>query len=111
MSLDQIADAPAPGRAELSENEASTATCSRCGSSSLHVVSTRSAFWEGERLVVVEDIPAIVCMDCQEQHLDDQTVVLIDLLRGGAFPPEKALRQLTVPVFSLKSAVKGGDGL
>jgi YgiT-type zinc finger domain-containing protein len=82
--------------------------CSRCGGNDLRTISARSAFWEGDRLVVVEDIPAIVCANCQEQHYDDTTVVLLDLLRGDGFPPEKAVRNITVPVFSLRERMKTG---
>jgi YgiT-type zinc finger domain-containing protein len=84
--------------------------CSRCGSTDLRTTIVRSAFWEGDRLVVIEDIPAIVCANCQEQHYDDTTVVLIDLMRGDGFPPEKALRVITVPVFSLRDRMKSGAG-
>jgi YgiT-type zinc finger domain-containing protein len=82
--------------------------CSKCGSADLHMTSARSAFWAGERLVVVEEIPTIVCASCQEQHYDDTTVVLLDLLRGDGFPPEKAAREITVPVFSLSERTKAG---
>jgi len=84
------------------------ASCSQCGGSDLRTTSARSAFWEGDRLVVIEDIPAIVCADCQEQHYDDTTVVYIDRLRGDGFPPDKARREIVVPVFSLRDAVLGG---
>lgn len=84
------------------------ASCSHCGSGNLKATTIRSAFWEGERLVVIEDIPAIVCIDCSEPHYDDRTAVLIDLLRGGGFPTEKALREITVPVFSLAHRMKSG---
>jgi YgiT-type zinc finger domain-containing protein len=77
-------------------------TCSQCGGTHLSSQTVRSAFWDKDRLVVIEDIPAIVCIDCNERHYDDTTVVLLDLLRGDGFPPEKALREITVPVFSLR---------
>ncbi|MEW6486544.1 MAG: YgiT-type zinc finger protein [Thermodesulfobacteriota bacterium] len=77
-------------------------TCGNCGSDATHPASVRSAFWHGDRLVVVEDIPAIVCGACHEQFYDDHTVVLLDLLRGDGFPSESALRELRVPVFSLR---------
>jgi YgiT-type zinc finger domain-containing protein len=87
----------------------SLACCSQCGSTNLETALIRSAFWEDDRLVVIEDIPAIVCVDCGEQHFDDPTVVLIDLLRGDGFPLEKARQQLTVPVFSLNDRLKSGE--
>jgi YgiT-type zinc finger domain-containing protein len=84
------------------------ASCSQCGGHDFKATDVRSAFWEGDRLVVIEDIPAIICANCGEQHYDDATVVLIDLLRGDGFPTEKARRQISVPVFSLRDRLKGG---
>jgi YgiT-type zinc finger domain-containing protein len=89
--------------------EAMASGCSQCGSSDLRQTTVRSAFWEGERLVVIEDIPAMVCADCREQHFDDMTVVLIDLMRGDGFPPDQARREMVVPVFSLLDRARRGD--
>lgn len=79
-----------------------TPSCDRCGSNTLHRESVRSAFWHDDRLVVVEDIPALVCTTCQEQFYEDSTVILLDLLRGDNFPAEQANRELRVLVFSLR---------
>jgi YgiT-type zinc finger domain-containing protein len=78
----------------------SSVTCTNCGSGNVHMSNVRSAFWQDDRLVVVEDIPALVCGACAEQFYDDSTVVGLDLLRGGGFPAEKARAELRVPVFS-----------
>ena len=69
----------------------------------------RSAFWQDDRLVVVQDIPALVCGACAEQFYDDATVIGLDLLRGDGFPAEEARTELRVPVFSFgdRVAVKG----
>jgi YgiT-type zinc finger domain-containing protein len=77
-----------------------TQTCASCGSANVSIRRVRSAFWQDERLVVVEDIPALVCGACAEQFYDDATVVGLDLLRGGGFPVEDARIELSVPVFS-----------
>ena len=74
-------------------------TCTNCGSANVHTSRVRSAFWQDDRLVVVEDIPALVCGACAEQFYDDATVVGLDLLRGEGFPEEKARAELRVPVF------------
>jgi YgiT-type zinc finger domain-containing protein len=86
---------------EIDTDEQPTARCENCGSSNIHVTRVRSAFWHQDRLVVVEDIPALVCDDCQERFYDDTTIVRLDLLRGDGFPCEKANSELRVPVFSL----------
>jgi YgiT-type zinc finger domain-containing protein len=81
-------------------------TCTRCDGSALRATTVHSAFWEDDRLIVVEDIPALVCPKCHEQYFDDETVVLLDLMRGDGYPPESALREITVPVFSLRNRSK-----
>ena len=75
--------------------------CEYCGSSDLRAQFVRSAFWHDERLVVVEDIPALVCEACHEQFYDDMTAVRLDLLRGAGFPPAQARGELHALVFSL----------
>ncbi|HEY4999771.1 MAG TPA: type II toxin-antitoxin system MqsA family antitoxin [Usitatibacter sp.] len=75
-------------------------TCTECGGTQVHTDLVRSAFWEGERLVVVEGIPALVCASCGEQFYDDTTAVVLDLLRGAGFPADKARSEMSVPVFA-----------
>lgn len=84
-------------------------SCEQCGSSDIHSEFVRSAFWHGDRLVVVEDIPAAVCGNCHEQFYDDVTVMQIDLLRGNGFPAEKAHGELQAPVFSLRDQTRDGE--
>jgi YgiT-type zinc finger domain-containing protein len=87
-----------------------TLTCTSCGSPDVQAMRVRSAFWHDERLVVVEDIPAMVCGACGEQFYEDKTVVVLDLLRGGGFPAGEARAELRVPVFSfLDRAEPKGD--
>jgi YgiT-type zinc finger domain-containing protein len=66
------------------------------------MASVRSAFFHGDRLVVIEDIPALVCSGCNEQFYDDRTVVVLDLLRGNGFPLKEAREEIRVPVFSFR---------
>jgi YgiT-type zinc finger domain-containing protein len=77
-------------------------SCTQCGSNDLHVRIVRSAFWHEDRLVVVDDIPAIVCEACHEQFYDDGVAVQIDRLRGTGFPPDLAHGELRALVFSLR---------
>lgn len=74
--------------------------CPECESTDTRNAHVRSAFWHDDRLVVVEDVPALVCNACGEQFYDDGTVLLIDRMRRNGFPPEDAIRELKVPVFS-----------
>ncbi len=77
-----------------------TATCTNCGGTEVQMRQVRSAFWQEDRLVVVEDIPAMVCLACGERFYDDTTAIVLDLLHGEGFPPEKARGEMRVPVFS-----------
>jgi YgiT-type zinc finger domain-containing protein len=78
------------------------AVCPGCGGSDIGMARVRSAFFHEDRLVVVEDIPALVCAGCNEQFYDDHTVVVLDLLRGDGFPAEDAREEIRVPVFSFR---------
>ena len=84
----------------MDSGQQSHVTCTNCGSADVSASHVRSAFWQDDRLVVVEGIPALVCGVCAEQFYDDTTVVGLDLLRGEGFPTEKARTELRVPVFS-----------
>ncbi len=83
-------------------NGQSGAVCPGCGGSDIGMARVRSAFFHGDRLVVIEDIPALVCSGCNEQFYDDRTVVVLDLLRGNGFPVEDAREEIRVPVFSFR---------
>lgn len=74
--------------------------CTQCGGTGVHPTLARSAFWHQDRLVVIEDIPALVCGSCHEQFFGDDVAMVLDLMRGGGFPAEEASRELHVPVFS-----------
>jgi YgiT-type zinc finger domain-containing protein len=95
MEEQSIAESPIATRA-------AGEVCSNCGGKSVHGRQVRSAFWHDERLVVIDDIPALVCESCGEQYYDDGTAIVLDLLRGDGFPPEQAKSELVVSVFSLR---------
>lgn len=84
--------------------------CAHCGGGPVRAIQVRSAFWHQDRLVVVDDIPALVCDACHEQSYDDSTVVVLDLLRGDGFPVEKARGEMRVPVFSLRDRLAPREG-
>lgn len=87
--------------------ESSFMNCTNCGGAELHRADVRSAFWHDDRLVVVEDIPALLCGTCGEQFYDDATVLVLDLLRGNGFQEGKARSTVKVPVFSFRDHVPG----
>jgi len=86
-----------------------SAACPVCESTDTHQAHVRSAFWHNDRLVVIEDVPALVCNTCGEQFYDDATVHLIDGMRANGFPPEDAVRELRVPVYSCSKAASSGE--
>jgi len=87
----------------MNTSEQLSASCPTCESTNVRSAYVRSAFWHDDRLVVIEDLPALVCNTCGEQFYDDATMLLIDRLRATNFPPEDAVRELCVPVFSCRS--------
>lgn len=79
--------------------------CPQCGSAQLRQDLVRSAIWHGERLVVVDRIPAVVCDGCGERFYDDATATMLDLMHGDGFPPAEAVAHMHVPVFSFSARV------
>ncbi len=63
-----------------------------CESTNTRHAFVRSAFWHNDRLVVIEDVPALVCNTCGEQFYDDPAVHMIDRMRERGFPPEDTVR-------------------
>ncbi len=41
-----------------------------------------------------------MCNTCGEQFYDDAAVLMIDRMRNNGFPPEEAVGELRVPVFT-----------
>ena len=72
--------------------------CDHCSSGILRPTQIRMAFWRGDSLVVVQNIPAMVCPDCGEEYVDDPTVVQLDRMRGNGFGALEAVAQMIVPV-------------
>lgn len=92
----------------MTEGEIDGFVCGHCGCGSAHMNRVRSAFWDRDRLVVIDDIPALVCDGCGEPYYDDATTVGIDLMRGRGFPESGARAELRVPVFTFGEIVPGG---
>ena len=84
--------------------------CTQCGGEDVRMDRVRAAFFEGERLVVVDGVPALVCSACGGQFYDDTTVVVLDLLRGAGFPQERAREEIRVPVFGFADALAARSG-
>jgi YgiT-type zinc finger domain-containing protein len=83
--------------------------CPQCGSTRLRQDLVKSAIWQGERLVVVEGIPALLCEACGERLYDDETVTQLDLLQGDGFPEDGVGRFLRVPVIPFAVRFVSGE--
>jgi YgiT-type zinc finger domain-containing protein len=79
--------------------------CPRCGGT-LSATIVRTTIWQGERVVIVEDIPAHVCDVCLEQFYDDSVSEALRRLAEEGFPAEEAAREISVPVFSLTGRIQ-----
>jgi YgiT-type zinc finger domain-containing protein len=80
--------------------------CDRCEDSPLAGTRISTAFWQGEGLVVIRNIPAMVCPNCGEEYVDDATVVALDRMRGSGFAGCVAADPLPVPVFEFAGSVR-----
>jgi YgiT-type zinc finger domain-containing protein len=79
--------------------------CETCGRQTEEKV-VQVTMWSGGKLVLVENVPAHVCEECQEQFYDEGTGEQILALANDGFPREKAVREITVPVFTLEGTNK-----
>ena len=86
-------------------NDASGAQCPRCGGS-LSASTVRTTIWQGERVAIVEDIPAHICGNCLEQFYDDDVSEALRRLAEAGFPKVQAVREIQVPVFSLAGHIQ-----
>ena len=80
-------------------------TCPRC-QAALAAKTVRTTIWQGDRVAIVEDIPAHVCNSCMEQFYDDDVSDALRRLAEDGFPAEAAVREIRVPVFSLQGRIR-----
>ena len=79
--------------------------CPRC-EASLVPQTVRTAIWQDDRVAIVEDIPGYVCNSCMEQFYDDDVSDALRRLTEESFPSTEADREISVPVFSLKTRIR-----
>jgi YgiT-type zinc finger domain-containing protein len=84
--------------------------CPRCGAP-LSPTTVRTSIWQGDRVAIVEDIPAHVCAACMEQFYDDEVSEALRRLAEEGFPASQATREISVPVFSLAGRITSRPGL
>lgn len=76
-------------------------SCTACGGETVDR-QVRITLWSGDRLVVVDKVPARICEACQEQYYDESTSGKILQLVNAGFPDRAVQRQIQVPVFDLE---------
>jgi len=67
----------------------------------MRAAEVKTAIWRGERLFVVEDVPAFVCDLCVEQFYDPGVTEMLRKWTQDGFPMADVQREILVPVFSL----------
>ena len=70
--------------------------CFLCGGKTARSLVTAENWW-GEKLALIEGVPAWVCEDCGEQYFDAETSKRLDTLRQV---PPSAARTVQVPVYA-----------
>ena len=80
-------------------------SCPRCQEPMQDKVM-RTAIWQGDRVAIVEDIPALVCSGCSEQYYDGPVSDALRRLAEDGFPVHSAKSEILVPVFSLKGRIR-----
>jgi YgiT-type zinc finger domain-containing protein len=81
--------------------------CEACGHPTI-AKSVHLTMWADLGLVVIENVPARVCENCQEQFYDEATGSKILHLSSSGFPRNRMVRELTVPVYSLEAPAEPG---
>lgn len=79
--------------------------CPRCGGEKLSRQLIKSTFWHGERLVLVDDIPAFVCESCGERFHDEATARTLERMQGEGFAADEAKGHLHVPIISFSRRI------
>jgi hypothetical protein len=72
--------------------------CDRCEDGILSAQPIQSAFWRGMGLVVIRNIPAMICPICGEEYVSDQTAIGLDRMRGAGFTAMGSVERMIVPV-------------
>ena len=79
--------------------------CPECGGMT-HEDKVKMSLWEGERLVIIENVPAQICKECKEHYYEQAVRLHVEVLRSKAFPVEEAARTVETPVFSMPEIEK-----
>ena len=91
-------------RSEVDQSSEPSIPCPRCGGTA-HSATVKTAIWRGDRLFVVEDIPAQICSSCMEQFYDEETSDALRRLTEENFSSISPRTEVLVPIFSLEGQI------
>lgn len=74
--------------------------CDHCGGTFLVDTRITTAFWQDGGLLVLRDVPAMVCPNCRTEYIADATAIRIDALRGNGFAGLAVADLMSVPVYA-----------
>lgn len=74
--------------------------CEACGGTALACV-VQVPLWHGQQLVLVENVPAMVCQNCGEQFYEEHVATAIRRLAEGQVTGRPVVREIAVPVYRL----------
>ena len=72
--------------------------CDRCEQGLLAEKPIQTAFWRRDDLVVIRNIPAMVCQTCGEEYVASRTAIGLDRMRGNGFAATGSNERMIVPV-------------
>jgi HTH-type transcriptional regulator/antitoxin MqsA len=76
--------------------------CSSCGNDTTRDATVDVTMHSDKGLVVIENVPARICTNCEEQYYEDWAAAKIRQLVSSGFPKSRIVREITVPVYTLE---------
>lgn len=73
--------------------------CPFCGKGTYQDIG-RLTLTVNDRLVIIEDVPALVCKGCMEQFFGEDILAKVERLRGDGLSAAKPKEIVQVPVYS-----------
>lgn len=68
----------------------------------LRAGEAKTVLWVQDQMILVENIPAMICDGCGEQYYDDEITEGLLRLTEQTFPWAEKVRDITVPVYTIK---------
>lgn len=94
---------PEPAHTGEKAADEALAHCSVCGKNALEKVVTSVVFYWEETPVIVDNVPALICRNCGEQHLENRVADQLDRIRRTA-SNMTPVRHVSVPVIDYADA-------